>query len=414
MPRRPYPSNLAAALTIINPLARPFVDYFHYRPIERRHQRGVTSLSDAVQNSYCLDIPYKTLLYFSDPLVILGAYHDIEHLVFNHYVSIAFTRSKATGGKSVMTPRLLPSYGLDTFAALGYLQGESQDLLAAEADPNSALKFVEDSLAQGWYVSSNVNKYYINGTDWYKRFDHRHTILIVGYTASHFTIIGYTGSCFDKLEVPRALLGRAIVSRGTFGRPQLPHYMFGIPRLRRFRVGARKPSPNIKQLQLQLSDYLSSTMPSPTSLNPAQGIRESDCTSAFVRSCGFGFAAWDLYEDYLRHVIRAPRDLDARVIRTIWEHKKMMGIRLAHLRESGFLSHAALESEYKPVVDWACAIHTAQFTLKPGPDLLRTLKRLLATLADMRELEKMVITTAIRAIAESQIAQGHLPSTTAK
>jgi hypothetical protein len=326
----------------------------------------------------------------------LSAHHDIAPLIANFYSSLFFHREKITGNRGVMAPRVLPAYTLDTYAQTGYLEGEIFDLMLEEVNPRHVFHFVHESVLSGWYVSANPNKYYLAGSGWSRR-DYRHPVLIVGFDAIQqaFLAVTYKGDEFEKISIPGEALARALVSRATFERVSRTDYRNTVRRLRRFRPRANlKLTADIPSIASQLSDYLESRPPPPSLANPAPDVDEFDHGEDFRAQCLFGLAAYDGFKGYFEHTLKHPVQFDPRVTRVLWEHKKMMAIRLKHLEEIGVLGRGANFSEdYQPILRWAHAIHLACFDHmtagKPG----RHVAELLGRIDTIRSEERKIVSS---------------------
>lgn len=375
-------SRLACAL-------RPVIDRWHYdRLLNRKQARQLVCATR--ENPYEFNVPYRVLLAWSYPQAILAAHDDISPLIAGACSSLFFLRAKAQGAKHVMTPRVIPAYGLDTYAHLGYLESESYDLLAEEVDPTPVVQFVAESVLEGWYVSANVNKYYIPGAAASRR-DFRHPLLVTGCDAAKgiFSVITYANDGdYAREEVSAEKMGRAIVSRAIFERMSRPDHKGAVKRLRRYRPTKAVPrTASLNSVAGQLTDYLESRLPPLHLNNPAPGIEEFNYSPEFVASCAFGLSTYDCYTEYFQHVLAHPKELDYRVTRTLWEHKDMMWIRVQYLERIGAIGGGGeLSRKYREVVDTALKLRMACYSWSQqqgGREFLSNAPELLARMKEM-------------------------------
>jgi hypothetical protein len=400
-----FPTKFSGAVGKMAWLARPAIDAFHYRPMERNYATHTRSPA-SVENPYELDVPYRALLTWSYPLGILAAHGDINAVIANYYGSLFFPKAKINGAKDVMIPRILPAYTLDTFSALGYLESEIYDLMLEDISPGRVIDFVIESVAQGWYISTNANKYYIPGPA-HRWYDFRHPILVTGFngTERSFTIITYTSNGeYGRVCVAQHLLGRALISRATFERMIRTDYRNTVRRLRLFRP-RKVPLAVVdcKSIAEQMKNYLAAIPPPFGVLNPIQGIDEFDHPAHFTERCLFGIATYEGFRGYFDYIHRSPKHFDARVTRTLVEHKKMMLSRIELLERSGFVDQKLqLSARFRPIAHWAQAIHLGFVARWRGVSRGADLAAVIGRESEMRIADKQTIECTLKALSVSE------------
>lgn len=387
---RGYRTSFSAGVSRLAAALRPVIDRWHYdRLLNREQARRL--VRDTRENPYEFNVPYRVLLAWSYPQAILAAHGDLSPLIAGACSSLFFLRAKAQGAKQVMTPRVIPAYSLDTYAYLGYLESESCDLLAEEVDPAPVVRFVAESVLSGWYVSTNVNKYYIPGAAASRR-DFRHPLLVTGCDAARgiFSVITYANDGdYAREEVSAEKLGRAIVSRAVFERMARPDHKGAVKRLRRYRPAKGVPrTVSLHSVAAQLTDYMESRLPPAALNNPAPAIEEFNYSPDFLASCAFGVSTYDCYTVYFQHVLAHPKELDFRVTRTLWEHKEMMLIRIQYLEQVGAIpGDGEISAKYQEVVDLALKLRMACYSWSKQQGGREFLSQAHERLARMRQVE---------------------------
>lgn len=360
---RGYLTRMSAFVARLAPLLRPVLDRYHYdQMLASEASRPYDGQGAVYRNPFNLDAPCRTMLSKSYPLAILSAHIDIAPIVANYYSSLLFPEAKITGGPEVTPPLIVPAYGIDTWTALGLFEAESRDDLADQISPAPALEWMLQSSRDGWYISANVNEYYIPGTSRYKRRDFRHPILLIGcsHRACTFSAVTYTQHGeYAIIEVPYRALAKAVVSRATFDRTHIVGYTGGLKRLRRFRVAPDMAiSINPTSIRLQITDYLEGKKPPTELANPVSGIFELSESADYLAGMVFGINTYDRFKHHVEVIARDRGKWDPRVTRTFWEHKKMLVTRIQALEHVGILKpeqgFAALANQ---LASWSCNLH---------------------------------------------------------
>lgn len=255
--------------------------------------------------------------------------------------------------------------------------------------------YIVEHLAQGSYVETYLNEFYIPALFNGGRHHFGHRLLVYGYddTRRSFNIIGFDRkSQYRQLECSYAALDAAFFSIY----PQYPD------RTRLFRPDPSQPAPAFddERFLTLLEDYLSSRN---SFLNPdLRGDLKAKS------NLWFGLKVYDFLGEYIRQLLALKKagtrpGLDFRGFHTLWEHKRCMASRLEWMSQSGYPLSEALLHRFSMVVSQTEALRTRVLMCRNGlvPPDKGYLEEVPVLLDRVRSLENDVLRDVLAALSGS-------------
>lgn len=210
------------------------------------------------------------------------------------------------------------------------------------------IDFVRESLHNGLYVAGQHNERYIQGKYAYMSYDWMHEFLIFGDDPENqvFQFVGYladTPFCVYEVSYQDYINSLYNVeNKGMYfslRRPQQISY-----------------DPDIKMILHGLSDYYTS--------------RD---TVRYDKNGIFGFEAMEHLAGFIEEEAEGHGKIDQRYIRSYFEHKNMMSIRMRYLADNGLIDKS-IADDYIPIKQTAEKIHFLTIKYNMMPQQLRMQK----------------------------------------
>jgi|GEM_PF-6001663 len=273
-----------------------------------------------------LDVPLRTFLTDAYPLGILWNVTSFKEWVLHFNVNLAFCVPQHGFDEIPLTHHLLfpiPRNNLIHWREMGFLDFHVYDFEFLEAyQDNDLLEFLSTQLTEGRYLLIYSDEYYLSLRRLSTHF--RHQALIVGLSTrtGSFLIAGYDQAGEYKfMSRPFDAVISALKSTSTKERPFL------------ITISSKQTTPQAEVLPAligqQLDDYLNAR-PSSTQypwIDMAEPWRVYPANSELV----FGMACYDEVAKYLALRGNRAKEIDPRCTRLLWEHKKLMSLRLEYL-----------------------------------------------------------------------------------
>lgn len=235
----------------------------------------------------------------------------------------------------------------DFYSFCPYLRVQNIKYSLLKKNNISITKFIIEALNDDNYVDVYLNEYYVPQGKGYGKYDYYHGNMIYGYDLQTeiFNIVGYDeNSLVRHSEITFKQFEKAIIEDGREG-----WYRTGL-------LSIFKLHPyftytfNVKLMITQLEDYINSK----NSLNGFYLMENED--SRVVH----GISVYDYLKENITNFQR-----DVRPLHVIWEHKKMMLIRLNYLKFHNLINNNDFEflySEYSSIE--RIAVQTRNLQLK--------------------------------------------------
>lgn len=173
------------------------------------------------------------------------------------------------------------------------------------------IKFMEERIDQNCYLLLyEVDEYYLSYTDSYKKKHYKHDTYIYGYDDDNFYIVAYSNKRLQKLEVNKKEIVNSVLKTN----------INDIDNFCSFRINqAANILIDVKSIINGLHNY-------------CDGESGYDDTS-FV----YGINVWNVVIESINSLNERKqfeeKELDLRIMRLIWEHKKSMCYRLEQLND---------------------------------------------------------------------------------
>ncbi|GBF75599.1 hypothetical protein PA598K_04017 [Paenibacillus sp. 598K] len=227
-----------------------------------------------------------------------------------------------------------------------------------ENNGNDIIDLIISFLEDGNYVDVDLNEFYVPDRRAYQKYERPHTNLIYGYDREKkvFDLVGYaSGNLFRTSKLTFAQLRSALMRSHDNNILLLkihPYYNYGL---------------NTKMIKRQLADHLNST----------DILAHASISRNYEPNISYGLAAYDcLIENYPLH------QRDIRPLHVVYEHKKLMQIRLTHLHCEGAINDSAfqlLNEGFKELEKLSIMCRNAQLinrTSKKTKNIDKILKRI--------------------------------------
>jgi phenylacetate-CoA ligase len=260
----------------------------------------------------------------------------------------------------VLPLRFLPTIPADRLGLL-----ESADWTAGEIGAMGRRGLVETivrALRERNFLYVHLDYFYLEGTEFYRRRHFRQSALVTGHdpASGRFSLACYLrNGLFGVTRVPCGLFADAF--RSPLGRANSTPAA-RVDRLHRMRRPDAEPTaarldPNA--IKWQLADYLDGTNEAARRVaNPVLrdwGARFDTSTPADTR---YGLDVHEGVREALRSLAAGRvRRMDFRVSRLLWEHKRLMTIRLRRLAALGIAGDAGLVERWEEVEILARVFH---------------------------------------------------------
>ncbi len=340
-----------------------------------------------------------TYLFTAYFLGILTADGPCDGLL-NIYIQLGAPRRR-TDLINVLPLRFLPTIPPDSLGLL-----ESRDWPAAEVarmKKSGLAGEVIRAMHGGQFLYVNMDYFYLPGSAFYGRRHFRQAALILAFDGQggEFTVACYLKSgLFGLARMPWRLLAEAFYSplgRRSCTEASRAERLHG---MNRPAVPGQAALLDLDAIRWQLADYVNATNEAPRRMkNPAirAWCARHDASTAADTYYGTGIYG-GLVETLNATDPAAPGKFDFRITRLIWEHKKMMTLRLRRLSETGAISISGLSARWAGVEQAAWSLH---FTLVRCATKRERIDReaVVRSVGELAALERAILSEVLAALS---------------
>ena len=219
------------------------------------------------------------------------------------------------------------------FVACGALREYEQIFHKPILDHMDVIGFVKDALTNGLYVSGQWNERYIPRKTAYHTFDRMHEFLLYGYD-----------------EVEQVLFFVGYLDHTSYKKYRVRYQDF-INALFNIQDSALCVS------LFRLSEHLDCRPDNDKMMHGLRDYYESKDTVRFDADGVFGLKALDCFIREMENAMgRDSKNIDQRYVRSFFEHKQMMQIRMLYLFEKGYITQDAYQ-QFQAIAQCAYTVH---------------------------------------------------------
>lgn len=265
--------------------------------------------------------------FYGFPLSILATVDEASDWILTNFVDLAYDPSEGS-------PVRFCFYLFD-YAHSPWLETMKIDRFWVAATAADIVEICRNSMAAGYYPYLNLNEFYVQDRKAFGQHDQSHDVLLCGFDdeADTFTLYGYSGS----------RLGRTAISRADFrasyeSLDHISNYCHQVVFYRPAR-GAHFDM-DVAVVRESIEGYLAGINPS---------TRYAALSAPMSRL--YGTACYEPLRAYLDAFLSGREPYDTRHFHVLWEHKKLMALRLGRLAQvTGSQSIATLAEGFRPLV----------------------------------------------------------------
>ncbi|MGG4104957.1 hypothetical protein AAXB25_13610 [Paenibacillus lautus] len=244
--------------------------------------------------------------------------------------------------------------------------------------PPGIIEFLINSIRSNYTISLHVDEFYIPRRRVYQHTHYAHDILVYGYDDARrtFLVLGYDEEMqFQKTVVPYHEMEQGFQNLEWTDNYEEQIYLYKFNKSGSYWLDAAF----IKE---SLGEYLAGS-----------NISLRNRGTANPLEAAFGV---DVYAALIRNMPVLVRKRDIRPIHILWEHKKMMGLRIQYLCNQGLLSPDFTEC-FRPIEEQAYALrHLLMKYALTGDECM--LKQGLSEMTHIMESEKRILGTVLNAL----------------
>lgn len=300
----------------------------------------------------------EALPWFYSNFIHLYCHHDLNSEAASRSVPMTFYGEDFIRCPWLITQKLEREYVLDS--------------------PSGIIEFLIHSIRSNYTISLHVDEFYIPRRRVYQQTHYAHDILVYGYDDARrsFLVLGYDEEMqFQKTVVPYHEMEQGFQNLEWTDNYDEQIYLYKFNKPGSYRLDAAF----IKE---SLEEYMTGS-----------NISLRNRGTADPLEAAFGI---DVYAALIRNMPVLVRKRDIRPIHILWEHKKMMGLRLQYLCDQELLSPDFAEC-FRPIEEQAYALrHLLMKYALTGEDHL--LKQGLEEITHIMESEKRILRTVVKAL----------------
>lgn len=248
--------------------------------------------------------------FYAFPLSILATVDGSSDWILANFIHMAYDLSEGT-------PIRFCFYLFD-YAQSPWLETVKTDRFWVAASSLDIVKVCRASMEAGYYPYLNLNEFHVPGREAYGRRDRTHDMLLCGFddAADTFAIYGYSNSGrLSRVEIDRTQFRESYESLDRI--PNTCHQVFFYRVVRD--VNFRLDVANVCE---SIEDYLAG----------------SNASARFAMSREpldrlYGMACYEPLQSYLDAYLAGLEPYDARDFHVLWEHKRLMAMRISRLAE---------------------------------------------------------------------------------
>lgn len=300
----------------------------------------------------------EALPWFYSNFIHLYCHHDLSAEAVSRTVPMTFYGEDFIRCPWLITQKLEREFVLDS--------------------PSGIIEFLIHSIRSNYTISLHVDEFYIPRRRVYQQTHYAHDILVYGYDDARrsFLVLGYDEEMqFQKTVVPYHEMEQGFQNLEWTDNYDEQIYLYQSNKSGSYRLDAAF----IKE---SLEEYMMGS-----------NISLRNRGTADPLEAAFGI---DVYAALIRNMPVLVRKRDIRPIHILWEHKKMMGLRLQYLCDQELISQDFVEC-FRPIEEQAYALrHLLMKYALTGDDHL--LKQGLEEMTHIMESEKRILEMVVKAL----------------
>lgn len=275
-------------------------------------------LGEALANGY---------QFYGFPLSIIAMVDEASDWILTNFVDLAYDPREES-------PVRFCFYLFD-YAQSPWLETMKLDRFWIAATSSDIVKICRDAMAAGYYPYLNLNEFYVPDRKAYGKHDHSHDVLLCGFDDEEdtFTIYGYSGSRLGRTTISSDDFRASYESLDRFNNTCHQVLFYRPTHAARFGM-------DVTLVRESIEGYLAGINPS---------TRFAGLSAPINRI--YGAACYEPLQQYLDAFLAGREPYDTRHFHVLWEHKKLMALRLCRLAKvTENQSIAALAQDFVPLV----------------------------------------------------------------
>ena len=279
----------------------------------------------------------KKILSISDPVItsytkhahilsIIENYEQVYPWIFSNYIQLYINKDFKYDSNDFYFPY---PYELGFADACKWIQDQKIDKSFIYSKWKSVIDFIIDCIDSNNYVHVMINYFYVPVSRTYNKNDFYHDILIYGYDSDEEIL--YFRDFFNSQKYSSAKVSFSdfsnAFSQGNISSKE--DYLHGMVRLYKFNNDYNYKF-NIKNITNSIKSYLSGSTPEYWEIYNV-GDRENTV---------FGIEIYTTLKNYIiRQASEGEFNIDIRPFYLLYDHKKIMCLRLKYLDEQGYFNY---------------------------------------------------------------------------
>lgn len=277
--------------------------------------------------------------FYAFPLAIMGTVERSRDWILSNYIHLAFDRNL----ESPTVPFCFYLYDYAISPWLRVIRNDRSWLAVQDTDP---VRFCRDAVHAGYYVYLNLDDYHVPSRPSHGVAHGSHDLLICGVDdeARTFSTFGYTKE--DVMR--RSVLGFGQLDDAYRSLDVIPN---DCPQVYLYRLNEDAAYDfNARLVRQSFEEYLDAANVS-THFDMFQ--------AAWDRA--YGIACYPPLQDYLTRYIEGDDEYDIRYLHILWEHKRLMRLRVERMAELFGPAFAPLAEDSRAIEKQAFALRNKMF-----------------------------------------------------
>jgi hypothetical protein len=275
--------------------------------------------------------------FYAFPLAILATVEESKDWILTNYVHLVYD-------KRLQSAPVPFAFYLFDYSQSPWLQTVKTDRFWVAASSHDIVDICRESIAAGYYPYLNLNEFHVPDREAFGTYDQTHDVLLSGFDdeAGSFTVYGYRANhSLGLTQVGYSEFRRSYESLDRVDNTCHQVYFYRVDR------GARFPM-DTAVVREAFEDYLAGANPS---------ARFAMLRPRWDRT--YGVDCYDPLLRYLDSYLAGEEAFDIRHFHVLWEHKRLMVMRLARLAEvTRSDALATLAKDFRPIERDALALRT--------------------------------------------------------
>ena len=247
--------------------------------------------------------------FYAFPLSILATVDGSSDWILANFVHLAYDPTEGT-------PVRFCFYVFD-YSQSPWLETVKTDRFWVAASSLDIVKVCRASMEAGYYPYLNLNEFHVPGRGAHGKHDQTHDMLLCGFddAADTFTVYGYSNGRLGRVEIDRTRFRESYESLDRIPNTCHQVFFYRVARDVSFRL-------DVADVRDAIGDYLAGSNASARfamSKEPLDRI--------------YGMACYEPLQGYLDAYLSGQEPYDARNFHVLWEHKRLMTMRISRLAE---------------------------------------------------------------------------------